>query len=79
MNPQEWLGLTPQEASEILFDRIVELLLSEGYKVTADPVIRLLVQRLYGDYRQVHLTAEYKRADKHVKYFKNTGLGRELF
>jgi hypothetical protein len=48
-------------------------------EVMLDLTIRILTQRLYGDYRQVHNTSEFKRAEKHVYYFKNTGLGKELF
>ena len=75
-----WNLLTPTEASEVLFQRCVEfLLINQGHNVTTDTTVRLLTQRLYGDYRQIHNTAEFKRADKHVKYFKNSGLGYELF
>lgn len=77
---QDWKALSPEEASVILFKRCVELLLlEEGYKITSDTTIRVLTQRLYGDYRQVHNVPEYKRAEKHVYYFKNTGLGKQLF
>jgi uncharacterized lipoprotein YajG len=78
--PQDWNIITPEEASKMLFMRIVELhLTSKGYLIAADPTVRILTQRLYGDYRQVHLTQEYKRAEKHVYFYKNTGLGKELF
>lgn len=76
----DWQALTPQEASEVLFYRCVELMLQgKAYNLSADVGVRVLTQRLYGDYRQVHNTQEYKRADKHVKHFKSTGLGYELF
>ena len=75
-----WNLISTQEASEIIFIKCVELLLEDkGYEITADPTIRLLTQRLYGDYRQIQNTAEYKRAKKHVHHYKNTGLGKELF
>lgn len=77
---EDWQGLSPQEASELLFYKCVELMLhGKGYNVSADLTVRVLTQRLYGDYRQVHNTQEYKRAEKHVKHFKSTGLGHELF
>ena len=73
-------AISSEEASVLLYKRCVELIVTENkYEITADPTIRVLTQRLYGDYRQVVNTAEYKRAEKHVNYFKNTGLGRELF
>lgn len=76
----DWKAISPQEASELLFYLCVELMLKDkGYFITADTSIKVLTQRLYGDYRQVQNTQEYKRADKHVKYFKSTGLGHELF
>jgi hypothetical protein len=69
-----------EEASTILFDKCVEfMLLDKAYKITEDVNARILTQRLYGDYRQVHNTPEYKRAEKHVHFFKNTGLGKQLF
>jgi hypothetical protein len=75
-----WQALSPQEASNLLFYRCVELMLQDkGYNITADNTVRVLTQRLYGDYRQVHNTAEFKRAEKHVFHFKNTGLGKQLF
>lgn len=55
------------------------MLVGKGHNLTSDITIRVLTQRLYGDYRQVHNTSEYKRAEKHVFFFKNTGLGKELF
>ena len=77
---QDWKALSPEESSVVLFKKCVELLLrEEGYKITADTTIRVLTQRLYGDYRQVYHTQEYKRAEKHVFHFKNTGLGKQLF
>lgn len=77
---KDWNVLPAVEASNLLFHRCVELLLSDkrGY-INTDTTIRLLTQRLHGDYRQVYNTPEFKRAEKHVFYFKNTGLGRELF
>jgi len=76
----DWKALTIQEASELLFYTCVELFLSEEYPVfITNQNIRVLTQRLYGDYRQIHNTQEYKRAEKHVAYYKNTGLGYELF
>jgi len=75
-----WTALTTQEASELLFYTCVQLFLSEEYPVfIQNQSIRILTQRLYGDYRQVHNTQEYKRAEKHVKHYKSTGLGHELF
>lgn len=75
-----WNTISPQEASEIIFNKCVDLLLDDrGLEIYTDLTIRLLTQRLYGDYRQIHNTAEYKRAVKHVHHFKNTGLGKELF
>jgi hypothetical protein len=72
--------LSPEEASTLLFKRCVELMLSGlKYNVSADLTVRVLTQRLYGDYRQAHNTQEYKRAEKHVFLFKNSGLGKELF
>lgn len=64
----------------MLFMRVVELFLTgKGWGISADPTVRILTQRLYGDYRQIHQTREFKRAERHVYFFKNTGLGRELF
>lgn len=64
----------------MLFFRLVEMFLADaGWKITADPTVRILTQRLYGDYRQVHNTQEFKRAERYVHMFKNTGLGKELF
>jgi hypothetical protein len=75
-----WKDLSPKEASVMLFTRCVELILKdEGYKISADTSIKILTQRLYGDYRQIHNTPEFKRAEKHVKHYKSTGLGHELF
>lgn len=75
-----WIALSPEEASKVLFTRCVEfMLLGQKYNISADLTIRILTQRLYGDYRQVHNTQEYKRAEKHVFLFKNSGLGKELF
>jgi len=77
---QAWYALEATQASEMLFTRCVELMLrNEAYLITADLTSRVLTQRLYGDYRLVCKTPEYKRAEKHVKLFKNTGLGRTLF
>lgn len=75
---EDWKALTIEEASVILFKRFVQLLLDEK-DIILDSTIRLLCQRLYGDYRVFHNTQEYKRAVKHVNHYKNTGLGRELF
>lgn len=73
-------SISSEQASILLFKRCVELIvLEKKYEITADPAIRILTQRLHGDYRQVTNTPEYKRAEKHVHFFKNTGLGRELF
>lgn len=77
---KEWYSITPEEASMVLFHKCVGYMLnSTSYLISADPIVRAITQRLYGDYRQVHNTAEYKRAEKHVHQFKNTGLGKELF
>jgi hypothetical protein len=74
-----WLGISSQEASENLFSLILDLFLkNEGYRISACPNIRVLTQRLYGDYRQVHVTAEFKRAEKHCHWWKNSGLGKAL-
>jgi hypothetical protein len=77
----DWFALSPEEASLILFKRCVGLLLDKQsqHQMMSDLTIRILTQRLYGDYRQFHNTQEFKRAEKHVYYFKNTGLGKELF
>ena len=76
----DWKAISPEEASKLLFMKCTELMLNgSGNNLTADITIRVLTQRLYGDYRQVHNTSEYKRAEKHVFLFKNTGLGKELF
>jgi hypothetical protein len=75
-----WNTISTEEASLLLFQRCVELMLNNSsYLITTDANIRILTQRLYGDYRQVARTQEFKRAEKHVFFFKNTGLGRELF
>lgn len=77
---KDWNILPPEEASQLLFYRCVELLLLDKKQaVSTDTTVRLLTQRLHGDYRQVYNTPEFKRAEKHVFYFKNTGLGKELF
>lgn len=77
---QDWKTIPPQEASDLLFYTLVELMLQgKGYNLSAEVTIKVLTQRLYGDYRQVHNTQEFKRAEKHVKHFKTTGLGHELF
>ena len=77
---EDWKALSPEESSVLLFKMCVRLLLKEeGYKITTDTTIRVLTQRLYGDYRQIHNTPEFIRAKKHVHHFKNTGLGKELF
>lgn len=75
---EDWNALTAEEASVILFKRFVELILNDK-DIILDSTIRLLTQRLYGDYRTYHNTQEYKRAVKHVKHYKNTGLGKELY
>ncbi len=75
----DWKELTSQEASVLLFKRCVEILLTEDKIGLLDVQIRQLTQRLHGDYRQLINCPEYKRAHKHVHYFKNTGLGKELF
>jgi hypothetical protein len=77
---KDWNILPAIEASQLLFYRCLELLLSDKkYNISTDTTVRLLTQRLHGDYRQVFNTPEYKRAEKHVSHFKNTGLGKELF
>jgi len=74
-----WFGLSPQEASEMLFKLILDKFMQDkGYEITACPNIRVLTQRLYGDYRQVSVTAEYKRAEKHNKWWRNTPLRKAL-
>jgi hypothetical protein len=75
----DWKELTSQEASVLLFKLCVEVLLAEDKIGPIDIKIRQLTQRLHGDYRQLVNCPEYKRAVKHVHYFKNTGLGKELF
>ena len=75
----DWKELTSQEASVLLFKLCVEILLTEDKIGLLDIQIRQLTQRLHGDYRQLINCPEYKRASKHVHYFKNTGLGKELF
>ena len=68
------------ELSQALFHKCVEYLIDGNYHLIGiDPEIKRMTQRLYGDYRQIKNTQEYKRAEKHVKHFKSTGLGRELF
>ena len=57
----------------------MEYLLTEPSKLDKDPIVRFLTQRLYGDYRQIRQTQEFKRAEKHVNQFKNTGIGKLLF
>lgn len=75
-----WNTISAEEASEIIFSRCVELLLNnQGYLITTDVNIRILTQRIYGDYRQIINTPEYKRAERHVKFFKNSKLGKYLF
>jgi uncharacterized lipoprotein YajG len=79
MNPGHWLGLSPQEASCELYRLIMELAFADkGYAIAADANIRLLVQRLYGDYRQVHMTNEYKRAEKQMRLIKSSPLWKAL-
>lgn len=75
---QDWNTLTPEDASVILFKCFVQLLLDND-EMIRNTTVRLLTQRLYGDYRTYKQTQEYKRAVKHVNHYKNTGLGRELF
>lgn len=72
-----WNTISPQEASQMLFKRILELII-RSVEVSSDTTVKLLAQRLYGDYRLVKQTAEYKRAKKTLFYFRNTGLGKEL-
>jgi len=75
-----WNIISPEEASVILFMRCVQLMLEgKTWMIAADATVRLLTQRLYGDYRQLHQTSEFRRAERHVKFFKTTGLGRELW
>lgn len=77
---QDWKAVSPEDASTLLFFRFVELMLcNQSYNISADLTIRVLTQRLYGDYRQASNTSEYKRAEKYVYIFKNSGLGKELF
>jgi len=71
--------LPVEEASVLLFKGCVELILNGNHSHLIDSDMKLLTQRLYGDYRALHQTDEYKRATKHVKHFKSTGLGKELF
>lgn len=74
-----WLGLSPQEASEELYRLIIELFfLDKGYAISSDTSIRLLTQRLYGDYRQVHMTNEFRRAEKQMKLAKASPLWKAL-
>ncbi len=78
--PTNWNTISVQEASQMLFFRLVELLLTnKGWTISADTTVRILTQRLYGDYRQIQNTQEFKRAERHIYIFKNTGLGKELF
>lgn len=77
---KDWNVLPAIEASNLLFYKCVELLLSDKRAyINTDTTVRLLTQRLHGDYRQIYNTPEFKRAEKHVFHFKNTGLGKELF
>jgi hypothetical protein len=79
-HPVDWSIITVEEASLMLFTRCADLMLKgNGYMVSADVTIRILTQRLYGDYRQIGQTQEYKRAERHVTHFKTTGLGKALF
>lgn len=74
-----WLALSVEDASKMLFKLILNKFLNEaGYDITSCPNIRILTQRLYGDYRQVHMTAEFKRAEKHYKWYINTPLYKAL-
>jgi hypothetical protein len=50
----------------------------DGYKISADLSVRILTQRLYGDYRQVHMTNEFKRAEKTMNHIKNSPLYKAL-
>lgn len=68
-----------EEASILLFKGCVELILKGNHSHLINSDMKRLTQRLYGDYRALHQTDEYKRAVKHVKHFKSTGLGKELF
>jgi hypothetical protein len=73
------MGLTPQEASEELYKLIIGLMITDkGYAISSDQNIRLLTQRLYGDYRQVHMTNEFKRAEKQMKLVKSSPLWKAL-
>lgn len=73
------LKLTTEKASKLLFNKCVELLLAKcDILCNNDPTIKVLTQRLYGDYRLLHLTSEYKKALNHVEQFTKSGLGREL-
>ena len=78
----DWESLSAQEASVLLFKLCVEVILLEDEhqsirQITS--IIHRLTQRLHGDYRILSNTPEFKRAKKHVHYFKHTGLGKELF
>jgi hypothetical protein len=74
------LEATPLELSVFLFKKCVAHLLgSEKDPLEFNVEVKAATQRLYGDYRLIKNTNEYKRAEKHVKYFKSTGLGRELY
>jgi hypothetical protein len=50
----------------------------KGYSISSDANVRLLTQRLYGDYRQVHMTNEFKRAEKQMKLIKSSPLWKAL-
>jgi hypothetical protein len=75
-----WNTISTEEASKILFKLCYDLFLKDqGYMIAANANVRLLTQRLYGDYRQIHQTSEFRRAERQHRFFRTTGLGKELW
>lgn len=72
--------MTAEEASAYLQKLLIEAFLSGDNLADAKKIkLKALAQRLYGAYRTVHNTNEYKRAKKYVKFYKSLRVCKTLF
>lgn len=71
--------MTSEEASVYLHKLLIEAFLSnDELSDSKKTKIKALAQRLYGDYRAVHNTSEYKRAKKYVNFCKSLRVYKAL-
>ena len=83
MNINVLNSLDTKSASRELFLRCFGVMVSSRKQIwfnnlLKDPIIKMLTQRLYGDYRQIENVHEFKKAYKALKEYKSTRIGRIL-